>query len=159
MWTVAPTLAISHFLHDHNRCHPLNQWARCKPRKDLRICVQFWSGVGFWNMTLTLFVVCANVALASCFCAVGRTFDDITRKASAHRVVVCGSGHFPQHHCLHKDHYTTLLFTVWPADELLSVVRLWSMSTVKEKRTSLLRHNILSLTKRILQQHYVMLGE
>lgn len=52
---------------------------------------------------------------------------------SKHGAVVCGSGHFPQHGRLHKDHRTTLLFTVWPADELLSVVRLWSTSTVKQK--------------------------
>lgn len=46
---------------------------------------------------------------------------------------VCGSGHSPLHHRLHMDHHTTLLFTVWPGDELLSVVRVWSTSAVKHK--------------------------
>lgn len=137
MQTTAPTLAMNHCYNDHNRRHPLNQWARREPRKDSWIYVQFSSGVCFWNTTPTLFVVFVRTwPLATCFCAVGRTFDDITQKASTHGAVVCGSGHFPQHHRLHKDHYTTLLFTVWPADELLSVVGLWSMSTVKQKNIS-----------------------
>lgn len=28
--------------------------------------------------------LCVSVALATCFCAAGRTFDDITQKASTH---------------------------------------------------------------------------
>lgn len=55
--TIAPALAMNHFHHYHNRCHVFNQWAKCKPRKDSQIFVQFWSSVRFWNMTLTLFVV------------------------------------------------------------------------------------------------------
>lgn len=57
MQTTAPTLAMNHCHNDHNRRHPLNQWARREPRKDSWIYVQFCSGVCFWNTTPTRFVI------------------------------------------------------------------------------------------------------
>lgn len=38
-------------------------------------------------MMPVLFVVCVRAALATRFCAQGRTFDDITQKAGTHKLL------------------------------------------------------------------------
>lgn len=107
---------------DPNRCLVFNQWAKRKPGKDVRIFAQFRSDRPFLEPDAD--AVCrlrvSAVALATCFCAAGRTFDDITQKAKHTRAVVCRSGHFPRHRRLHKDRDTTLLFTVWPVWQMSS---------------------------------------
>lgn len=151
--TPAPTLAINHFHNDLNRCNPYNQWARCKPREGLvDLCTILERRLFLKYDADIVCRLCANVGLATRFCAVGAHLWWHYTESKHARAVVCGSGHFPHHHHrLHKDHCTTLLFTVRPADELLSVVRLWSVSTAKQKGHLCYKYNIMWLTKLILQ--------
>lgn len=120
--TIAPALVINR-VHHRNRGRALNQWARCKPWKGLKSVCNFGaasvSETWRWHCLSSL---CERGPCNSLLCSGAHPWWHYTESKHA-RAVVCGSGHFPRHRRLHKDHHTTLLFTVWPVDELWSVAQ------------------------------------